>query len=159
MFNNHGTVGSKNKQPSIFMTVIVIASVFSMAEATLHLFARQHNGSRLKLCSATPAEACTYYSLANGGCAATTGGPNRFIAGGTDTTPPAIREYVYSPDYVDEVICQYDELGEGYYYLQDANDNVTALIKPAGGGAGASAREPSGERYRGDCCLRPSSRG
>ncbi len=53
------------------------------------------------------------------------------------------REYVWGPGYADEIVCQFDysadPLGgtgvepETYYYLQDANYNVVAVVAPASG--------------------------
>jgi len=54
------------------------------------------------------------------------------------------REYVWGPGYADEIVAQLDysadPLGgtgvtpETYYYLQDANYNVVAVVAPAAGG-------------------------
>ncbi len=57
------------------------------------------------------------------------------------TSPGTVtREYVWGPDYADEIVCQLDysadPLGgtgvtpETYYYLQDANYNVVAVVSP-----------------------------
>jgi len=63
-----------------------------------------------------------------------------------ETTAPAtgdpstaVRDYVYGPEYVDELICPVDHAGgtgapTTWYYLQDANYDVVALT-----GAGVSA--------------------
>ena len=59
----------------------------------------------------------------------------------TPSAVTAYREYVYGPGYVDEVICQIAASGAGtsvppetppatYFYLQDGNYNVTAVLGP-----------------------------
>ncbi|MEW6197811.1 MAG: hypothetical protein AB1601_03990 [Planctomycetota bacterium] len=61
------------------------------------------------------------------------------------TSPGTVtREYVWGPGYADEIVCQLDYSGdplggtgvtpETYYYLQDANYNVVAVVAPAAAG-------------------------
>ena len=56
-----------------------------------------------------------------------------------DPNPPASytttwtdREYVWGPDYVDELVCQIDRTGAAMYAIQDANYNLMALTDASG---------------------------
>jgi hypothetical protein len=51
---------------------------------------------------------------------------------GATPTTWAEREYVYTPNYVDEFICQFDGWDRLAYVLQDANYNVLALVDDNG---------------------------
>ena len=48
------------------------------------------------------------------------------------TTVWTDREYVYGPDYVDELVCQIDRTGAVMYAIQDANYNLMALTDASG---------------------------
>ncbi|MFG0285957.1 MAG: hypothetical protein ACF8R7_16190 [Phycisphaerales bacterium JB039] len=88
------------------------------------------------------------------------GGQNQNGGGGTvtyaDTTE---REYVHSPGYVDELVCEIDTGGPGdtvWWVLQDANYSVVALVSDGDGSLlrGQVARQyawsPYGELLRAD---------
>ncbi len=45
---------------------------------------------------------------------------------------PRAREYIYGPDYVDELVCRIDEDNAVHYFAQDANYNVVALFDTLG---------------------------
>ncbi|MBN1491739.1 MAG: hypothetical protein JXA69_17635 [Phycisphaerae bacterium] len=67
----------------------------------------------------------------------------------TDVTPavgdPATdRQYVYSPDYVDEFVAQIDSAGAVFFMLQDGNYNVVALVNAAGAVVEQYAYRPYG---------------
>jgi hypothetical protein len=54
------------------------------------------------------------------------------------TTECGVTNYVYGPGYVDEFVCQIEQvnlsapLGQTHYYLQDDNYNVVGLVSTAG---------------------------
>ena len=69
--------------------------------------------------------------------------------------PSTMREYVYGPGYVDELLCQIDEAGNYVYYLQDANYNVVALLDAAGDVAVQYVWSPYGELVTADVMPTP----
>ena len=76
-----------------------------------------------------------------------------------DPPTTAMREYVWGPDYVDEVVCQVDEGGTGVppvrytYYLQDANYNLTGVVADSGTVATQYQYTPYGQRAGSGRCL------
>ena len=54
------------------------------------------------------------------------------------------RQYVYSPDYVDEFVAQIDSAGAVFYMLQDGNYNVVALVNASGAVVEQYAYRPYG---------------
>lgn len=54
--------------------------------------------------------------------------------GGTSYTTYTDREYVYGPDYLDEVLWQTDKVGASTYLLQDAGYDVVAVLAEGPGG-------------------------
>ena len=61
-----------------------------------------------------------------------------------------MREYLYGPGYVDELLCQVDESGNRIFYLLDANYNVMALTDANGEVAVQYVWSPYGELVAAD---------